>query len=145
MKKFLCFLSVALISSSLMSPAQAQGTTPAHSPQPANLKLDFATLSDTEGVNVAPYMRNLAATMKERMGSSGGKAVSQSTMMQEEAFIRVTIAPDGHILGMSLDNPVGDPVLSKVVWVALKDMPYQPLPTGMRDPNLQLRVHIWMN
>jgi hypothetical protein len=90
-------------------------------------------------------MRGLAETLKEHLESSGVAAEGQSTMMQEDALIRVTIAPDGHILSMSLDNPVGDPPLANVVWVALKEMPYQPLPPGMRDPNLQLRVHVSIN
>ena len=129
----------------MVSLAHAQGTTPPRSPQPANLKIGYDFLSDTSGINISPYMRGLAETLKERLESLGVEAEGQSTITQEDALIRITIAPDGHILAMSLENPIGDPPLAKVVWAALKDMPYQPLPPGMRDPDLQVRVHVSVN
>ena len=145
MKRFLGLLSIALIAPSLMTPAFAQETGHAKPPQTSNMKLGFELLTDTNGKNLAPYIKELSSGLKKHWLALGAEAENQPLLKQEEAVIDLTIAPDGHPSVMRLANSTQNAALNKAAWNTAKEMTYLPPPAGMRDASLKLRVHFMLN
>jgi TonB family protein len=145
MKKFLGFLSITLLIPCLIKPTSAQATAHALPPQPSDMKLGVDLLSDTSGVNITPYMKNLISDLKKHWLPLVTEAVNQPLLKQEETLINFTIAPDGHLLAMRLENSTHDVALDKAAWSATMGTSYLPLPTGMKDQNLKLRAHFVVN
>jgi TonB family protein len=145
MKKFLGFLSVALLAPTLMKPAYAQETGHSKPPQTSNMKLSFEVLTDTNGKNLAPYMKELSSGLKKHWRAVGSEAENQTLLQQEETVIDLTIAPDGQLWAMRLANSTQNAAVDKAAWHTAKEMTYLPPPTGMKDANLKLRVHFLVN
>jgi len=145
MKKFLGFLSIALLAPSLIKPAYAQETVHAMPPQTSNMKLGFELLTDTNGKNIGPYMKELSSGLKKHWLALGTEAENQPLVKQEETVIDLTIAPDGHLSAMRLTNSTQNAALDKAAWNTAKEMTYLPPPAGMKDSNLKLRVHFVVN
>jgi TonB family protein len=142
MKKFLPFLFIVLLTPCLIKPAYAQATAPAVSPQSSDLKLSVEMLSDAGGANnIDPYMKSLISDLKKHWLPLANQAANQPHLRQQETIIGITIAPDGHLLAMHLDDSTHNTALDKAAWGAIKEMTFLPPPPGMQDPNLKLRVH----
>jgi TonB family protein len=143
MKKPLCLLFIALLTPCLMTPTHAQST--AQTPQPSNLKLNLDLLSDTNGVDLGPYVRILISDLRKHWLPLVKEAANQVPTKQEETIIEFTIAADGSISAMRLEDSTHDTALDKAAWNAAKGTTYLPPPTGLKDPNLKLRVHFIVN
>jgi TonB family protein len=139
MKSLLRFLAVTLLAPCLIQPASAQTTAHAAPAQSPDLKLGIDILSDTSGVNVAPYVRNLVSDLKKHWSSQ----TAQSN--QQEAVITLTIAPNGQLYAMKLETPGHDSALNQAAWNAAKTTSFSPPPAGMTDPSLKLRVHFMVD
>jgi len=126
MKSLLRFLAITLIAPCLIQSASAQSP---------DLKLGVDILSNTGGVNLAPYMKNLVSDLKKHWSPQTAQSV------QQETVITLTIAPDGQLSAMKLETPIHDSALTQAAWNASKTTTFSPLPAGMADPNLKLRIH----
>jgi TonB family protein len=63
-----------------------------------------------------------------------------------ETLIRFTIGPDGKILAMQLDGSTKDDALNHAAWYSITSVgQFDPLPKGMKDPNLTLRIRFMVN
>jgi TonB family protein len=144
MKRLLRFVSLTLLTPCLITSAYAQATAPAN-PQASNLKVNVELMSDTGGVNVDVYMKNLISDLKKHWVPLATEAANQPLTKQEETLIGFTLAPDGQILSMRLEDSTHDTALDKAAWSATKGTTYLPLPKGMKDPNLKVRVHFVVN
>ena len=71
--------------------------------------------------------------------------LSSTVFLSEETVIDFTIARDGQISAMRMEDSTHDVALDKAAWSATKATPYSPPPAGMREPNLKLRVHFTVN
>jgi TonB family protein len=140
MKSLLRFLAVTLLAPCLIQPASAQATAHAVPGQSPDLKLGIDILSDTGGVNLAPYIRNLVSDLKKHWPSQVAQS-NQPSPKQQETVITVTIAPNGQLSQMKLENPNHDSALDQAAWNATKTTSFSPPPVGMTDPNLKLQVH----
>jgi TonB family protein len=145
MKKLLRFLSITLVTPCLIALAYAQATTPANLPQPSGSTVSVELLGDSGGVNIDPYMKNLISELKKHWLPLIAEAANQPLVKPEETLIGFTIAPDGRILAMQLENSIHNIALDKAAWNATKGTSYLPPPTGMKDPDLKLRVHFVVN
>jgi TonB family protein len=145
MKKFLGFLSIALLAPTLIEPALAQEAVHAMPPQTSNMKLGLELLTDTNGKNIAPYIRELSSGLKKHWLALGTEAENQPLLKQEETVIDLTIAADGHLSAMRLANSTQNAALDKAAWNTAKEMTYLPPPPGMKDSNLKMRVHFVVN
>jgi len=145
MKKFLGFLSIALLAPSLIKPAYAQETVHAMPPQTSNMKLGFELLTDTNGKDIAPYIKELSSGLKKHWSALGTEAERHQSQKHEEAVIDLTIAPDGHLSAMRLADSTQNAALDKAAWNTAKEMTYLPPPAGIKDSNLKLRVHFVIN
>lgn len=123
-----------------MTVAHAQAMGNGHVPQPSDLKLSLDLLSDA-GPDTDSYVKNLVANLRQHWIPLATDAAIRPLTEPQETLITLTIAPDGHLLAMQLGHSTRDAALDKAAWAATKDTTYAPTPTGMRDPNLKLRVH----
>jgi TonB family protein len=140
MKSLLRFLAITLLAPCLIQSASAQATAHAVPTQSPDLKLSVDALSDTDGVNLAPYVRNLVDDLKKHWSSPAAQSNPPSPK-QQETVITLTIALNGRLSEMKLETPAHDSVLNQAAWSATKTTSFSPPPAGMTDPNLKLRVH----
>jgi len=145
MKKSLRFLAIFVLAPCLMTPTFAQTTSSLSDPQPSNFKVSVELLSDPSGTNIDSYMSGLISEVKKHWVSLVAESTDRQLTKQEESVIRFTIAPDGHISAMQLESTTHDTVLDKTAWNATKGTSYSPLPMGMKDANLQIRIHFIVN
>jgi TonB family protein len=145
MKKPLRLLFIALLTPCLITPAYSQATAQTPVPQPSNLRLNLDLLSDTNGVDLGPYVRTLISDLRKHWLPLVEETENQRPMKQEETIIEFTIAADGGISAMQLKDSTKDTALDKAAWNAAKSTSYLPPPTGMKDSNLKLRVHFIVN
>jgi TonB family protein len=97
--------------------------------------------SDAGGANIDPYMKNLISDLRKHLLPLANQAANQPPLKQQETIIDITIAPDGHLSAMRLEDSTHDTALDKTAWSATKETTFLPPPPGMKDPNLKLRVH----
>ncbi len=109
------------------------------------MTLSLELLSDTNGANIDPYVKNLISDLRKHWLPLAKEAVSERTKRPEETLIGFTIAPGGQILAMQLENSTHDTPLDKAAWKATTETAYSPLPPELRDTNLKLRVHFVVN
>jgi TonB family protein len=140
MKKLLYFLSFILLAPCLITPAYAQATTPAMAPQSSDLRLGVDLLSDTNGADLGPYMRILIGDLKKHW-LPPAESANQAPLKQEETLLRFTIAPDGQISAMRLENPAQDTAFDKAAWKTATTITPMPLPAGMKGSSLTVLVH----
>ena len=145
MKNFLGFLSITLLTPCLIMPTYTQETAHALPPQTSGMKLGFELLTDTNGKNIDPYMKDLSSGLRKQWLALATEAAIQPLLKQEETVIDLTIASDGHLSAMRLEDSTHNTALDKAAWNTAKGTTYLPPPTGMKDANLQLRVHFVVN
>jgi TonB family protein len=145
MKRLLRFLSIALLTPCLITPAHAQATAPASWPQSSDLKVGLELLTDTNGVNIDSYVKNLISDLKKHWLPLVKEAANQRPTKPEETTIGFTIGSDGSILAMQLEDSTHNTPFDKAAWSATKGTTYLPPPAGMKDPNLKVRVHFVVN
>jgi TonB family protein len=143
MKRLLPILSIILLAPCLIKPASAQPSAPAGLPQ-SGLNLSLETLSDTNGANLSPYIKTLASDLKKHWLPLAN-AANQPPLNRQETAIDITIARDGHIQAMQLQDSTHNTALDKAAWNAAKDTTYLPPPAGIKDQTLKLRVHFLVN
>ena len=137
MKKLVRFLSVTFLAAVSIAPVYGQATAQTQ----LALKVGVDLLSDTNGANLNPYMKVLLSDVRRRWVS----VMTQVGEQHEEAVISLTIAADGRVLAMHLDGSAHDVALDKAAWGAVSGATYGPLPAGLKDAELRLRVHFVVN
>lgn len=120
MKRLLRFLSIALLTPCLITPAYAQATAPASWPQSSDLKMGLELLTDTNGVYVDSYVKNLMSDLKRHWLPLVKEAANQRPIKPEETTIEFTIGSDGSILAMQLEDSTHDSPFDKAAWSATK-------------------------
>lgn len=97
-------------------------------------------LTDTRGVDFGPYIRQIL----QIDSSSWHKLLLQDTSAptsQGWTLIRFTIAPDGTISAMHLDDSSHQPALDRAAWGSITSIgKLPPLPKNFNGPNLELRL-----
>jgi TonB family protein len=144
MQKLLRFLSITLLSPFLIAHAHAQATAHTSLPQPSDMKLGVELLTDTNGASVDPYMKNLISDLRKHWLPLASEAANHPLVKQEETVLSLSIGP-GRILAMQLEGSTHDTALDRAAWSAAKGTSYLPPPTGIRGPDLKLRVHFTVN
>jgi TonB family protein len=141
MQKLLRFLSITLLAPFLITQAHAQATAHTSLPQPSDMKLGVELLTDTNGTYIDPYMKNLISDLRKHWLPLASEAANHPLVKQEETVLSISIGPDGRILAMQLETSTHDTALDKAAWNAAKGTTFLPPPTGIKGPDLKLRVH----
>ena len=125
-------LPIVLLVSSL--PGLARGQEASH----VN-RLQVDILSDTRGVDLAPYMRTAISNLKSHWVSSAQKVGHPSAGEVKQPIISFTIVPNGRTTSMLLEHPSGNLKLDRAAWTAITTTDFSPLPPTLDSP-LKLRV-----
>jgi hypothetical protein len=99
-------------------------------------------LSDTEGVNFSPYVKQWYAITQTTWLQHMPSAVNQPQLLKGVVAIRFKILPSGHIKdgSMILEGRSGYEVLDRAAWAALTGSNYPALPSEFHGPYVELRV-----
>ena len=145
-----CALLVALAWPAI-SPAQvlhqpnATDSTAANSgdiTSPAGIDI----LSDTGGVNVGPYIKQILGTIYKTWTPLLPQEARPPQSQQGETQIRFKILPDGRIGAMWLDGSTHDDAINRACWGAITRVgQFPPLPAGLETKPLVLRIHFYVN
>jgi outer membrane biosynthesis protein TonB len=109
---------------------------------------DVDVLSDTSGVDpdeLQKYIQRLLYELRQTWIPRLPEETYPPLSKQGDTLISFTIAPDGHIVAMQLDGSTHDDAINIAAWGAIKGTPYAPLPKGMKDPDLSLRIRFMVN
>jgi TonB family protein len=98
-----------------------------------------AILSDTRGVDLAPYIRTALSNLKSHWLSSAQKIGHNSAGGAGQPVISFTIEPTGRTASMVLEHPSGDVKLDRAAWSAITTTDFSPLPPTLDSP-LKLRI-----
>jgi len=103
-------------------------------------------LSDTSGADIDPYIKRLLIDLKAHWLPLIPEEANPPLSKKGETLIRFTIAPDGKLTAMNLDDSTHDVAMDHAAWGAVTSMgQFEPLPKGMKDPNLTLRILFMVN
>ncbi len=136
---WLALAVVLLARASLTSHANAQLAAPAASSQGSNLSTDI--LSDTKGADVSPYIRTTLSAIKSHWLPLVAHADQPPLRAPDETAISLTIAPDGHLIQMKMEHSTGNAAFDRAAWASITSARYSPLPSGMQDSPLKMRIH----
>lgn len=103
-------------------------------------------LSDTQGVNFDPYIRRLLADIYRNWLPLIPEEAKPPLSKQGETLIRFSILPDGRIGSMHLDGSTHDDAINRSAWGSItSEGQFPPLPSQFHGPNLELRIHYFVN
>jgi hypothetical protein len=103
-------------------------------------------LSDTQGVDFGPYMRQALQMMRKLWLSSVPADAAHANKSQTETVIRFTISRDGTISAMELVESAHLIEVDRAAWGSIVGVGEFPsLPAEFNGPNLVLRVGFGVN
>lgn len=103
-------------------------------------------LSDTQGVDFDPYLRRIIADIRRNWLPLIPEECRPPLSKEGETLIRFTILPDGRIGGMWLDGSTHDDAINRSAWGSItREGQFPPLPSQFHGPNLELRIHYYVN
>ena len=99
-------------------------------------------LSDTQGVDFKPYIRQWYQTTQTSWKKFIPDEVNRPTLRKGQVLIRLRILPSGVIMAhsMILEGSSGDVALDRAAWHALTASYYPALPHEFHGPYLELRA-----
>jgi TonB family protein len=101
--------------------------------------VEAIVLSDTQGVDFGPYMRQVMSMVRKAWASSVAQGAVQGN---SEAVIRFTINQDGKISAMQLVDSAHDVALDRAAWGSITGAGEFPaLPASFSGPGLTLDIH----
>jgi TonB family protein len=102
-------------------------------------------LSDTQGVDFTPYMRQTLAMIEKSWVSSLPEEVAHTNKSQE-TVIRFTISRDGAISAMELVESARQLGIDRAAWGSVTSVaPLPSLPADFNGSSLILRIHFRVN
>lgn len=111
-------------------------------------------LSDMQGVNFNPYIRRILADIYRNWMPLIPEECKPPLSKDGEVLIRFSILPDGRIgvpngkpgEGMWLDGSTHDDAINRSAWGSItSEGQFPPLPSQFHGPNLELRIHYYVN
>jgi len=103
-------------------------------------------LSDTEGVQFQPYLREVLGQIDAEWLALMPEEAKPPRNQKGATSIRLTINPDGRITAMHLEGTVQDAALHRAAWGAITGVEKFPaLPKEFHGPDLELRIHFRVN
>lgn len=103
-------------------------------------------LSDTEGVDFAPYLRRVLQSVKQNWYAIIPEEAKDPLFKQGKVAIEFLIDKNGQVEGMRLVGPSGDVALDRAAWGGISaSNPFPPLPKEFHGENLALRFRFYYN
>lgn len=132
-------LAIVLIAPTLTNLTHAQEAAPATLSPGSNLSVDI--LSDTKGADLTSYMKTTLTAIKNQWEPLVAQVEHQPLSTADETVISLTIAPDGHVSAMKLEHSTAEAALDRAAWTAMTSVHYTPLPSGLKEAPLKMRIH----
>ena len=129
-------LPIALLASFLVPSIDGQKT--AHAASPSRVEVEL--LSDTKGADLSTYLRTVASELKRKWSPSVANHERNSGSEPQQAVISLTIASDGHLSAMHLDQETQNTDFDKAALNAIQSTHYSTLPSALKDSDLKLRI-----
>jgi hypothetical protein len=109
---------------------------------PLNQRLAVDILSDTQGVDFAPYIRQVLQTIGKSWSAVLPDAGASANDAQAETDIRFTISQDGKISAMLLAESAHQIKFDRAAWGSITGAGQLPsLPADFNGPNVTLSMH----
>ena len=116
-------------------PGQANDSTQ------SGTRLAADILSDTQGVDFGPYMRQALSMIRKLWFSSLPQWVAQTSNSQTDTVIRFTISRDGRISAMELVDSAHQIEVDRAAWGSIVGVGHLPsLPSDFNGPSLTLSI-----
>jgi TonB family protein len=114
---------------------QLPPATPSHA---SGLRVEI--LSDTQGADISPYIRTIVSDIRSHWLPLVAKASVQTPSGADDTIISFSIAPNGQVSAMKMEHSTQNAALDKAAWNATQSAHYSPLPSGMEDSPLKVRI-----
>ena len=103
----------------------------------------FDILSDTQGVDFAPYIKDMLVNIRENWF----RLIPDSAKTKKgKLAIEFAIKKDGSVADMKLVATSGDTALDRPAWGSIThSSPFKPLPSEFHGPFLALRFRFYYN
>jgi TonB family protein len=103
-------------------------------------------LSDTMGVDFAPYLQRILQTIKQNWITGLPPSAYPPIWKQGKTGIVFTILKDGKVSGMVLQTSSGDVSLDRAAWGGITGSnPFPPLPKEFPGNDIVLRIGFFLN
>ncbi len=110
------------------------------------LNTGVEVLSDTMGVDFAPYLRRILSDIRRTWVPLIPEEARPPLNKQGETLIRFTILPDGRIGEMHLEASTHDQAIDRAAWGGITGVgQFPPLPGNFKGPQLELRIDFLVN
>jgi len=110
------------------------------------LNTGVEVLSDTMGVDFAPYLRRILSDIRRTWIPLIPEEARPPLNKQGETLVRFTILPDGRIGEMHLEASTHDQAIDRAAWGGITGVgQFPPLPSNFKGPNLELRIAFLVN
>lgn len=114
--------------------------------QHGGLNTGVEVLSDTMGVDFAPYLRRILSDIRRTWVPLIPEEARPPLNKQGETLIRFTILPDGRIGQMHLEASTHDQAIDRAAWGGITGVgQFPPLPSNFKGPQLELRIDFLVN
>jgi TonB family protein len=142
MKKLMvCVAALAMMFGAGVRGQQTENPGEANSAAQTTPKAGAEILSDTMGVDFAPYLRRMRSDIERNWIPLIPAKANRPELKKGTVGIRITILPDGKIGSMKLETSSGDVDFDKAAWFAItSESVFPPLPQEFHGPNLELRL-----
>jgi TonB family protein len=142
----LFFSSSDLVGQSTGASAAASSPSAKTDTKPTSSSGGVEILTDTQGVDFGPYVRNALAIIKKNWIPLIPEEARPPAKMQGETLIRFSILPDGRISAIHLDGSSQHTNIDHAAWGAITAVgQFPPLPTEFKGPHLELRINFLTN
>jgi TonB family protein len=109
-------------------------------------KSDIDVLSDTMGVDFAPYLQRVLHDVRVNWYNLIPEVARAPLLKQGRVAIEFQIGKNGAVEGMHLVGPSGDISLDRAAWGGITGSnPFPPLPSEFHGQNIALRFHFYYN
>jgi TonB family protein len=103
-------------------------------------------LSNTQGVDFGPYMKQALQSVRRLWLSSESAKLTPDSKSQTETMIRFTISPEGKIGSMELVQSAHQIEIDRAAWGSVTGVgEFPPLPKEFNGPGLVLRIGFKVN
>jgi TonB family protein len=102
-------------------------------------------LSDTDGVDFAPYLKQWHLITDKTWQGLMPQEVNAPILRKGMVKIRFKILPNGEVTGMVLEGRSAYVSLDRAAWGAITASSYPPLPMEFAGPYLELRAYFLYN
>ncbi len=126
----------------------AHGQTKPESPneEKSNGFPDVEVLSDTNGIDVTPYVKEVAKKVRTEWLPLVPENARAPMLKQGKVTIGFAILAKGKVTGMHLVQSSGDTSMDRAAWGGIyQAQPFPELPKGIEHGYLQCRFHFYYN